>query len=779
MKRLLWTLAALIFITPITLRAGEEENIKRYTLSGYVRDAGNGEALIGATVYIKEINSGSVSNVYGFYSVSLPPGSYTFQFSYMGYTVQEFKLDLQLNITRNISLAAETQALDEVIVKAEKANANVVRTEMSMNKMEIKTIRKIPALMGEVDVLKAIQLLPGVQATSEGTSNFNVRGGNYDQNLILLDEATVYNASHLMGFFSVFNNDAIKDVKLYKGDIPATSGGRLSSLLDVRMKDGNNQEFEGTGGIGAISSRLTLEGPISRGKSSFIISGRRTYLDVFTPFSPKEEIKDNRLYFYDFNTKLNTTLNDNNRLYLSGYFGRDVFKNSFAGMEFGNKTLTARWNHLFSPRIFSNVMFLYSDYDYALSFSGSGASDFIWKYRMKDYGGKVDFTWYPDPSNTVKFGVQSTLHNLDPGTVSQGTIFNYTLPTNYSLEHGVYLSNEQDISDRLSFRYGVRWSIFQNIGKGIIYNISEDFEVGDSIVYPSGKIFNTYQGLEPRFAARYQISAVSSFKGSYTRTFQYYQVASNASTGTPLDLWFPASPNVKPQRSDQYALGYFRDFDNHKIQTSVEVYYKDMRNTIDFKDHPSLFLNRKLEGELRFGKSQAWGAEFMVQKPEGKLNGWVSYTWSRSIRNIPEVNGGQPYRAPYEKPHSISLVANYEITTRFSVGGAWVYATGSPATWPIGRAVYGNVIYPLYTGRNQYRLPDYHRLDLSVTLKPKRSLKNRMWQGEWNFSVYNAYNRHNAWAIKFMPDEENPNRTIAQKVYLFSFVPSVTYNFKF
>jgi hypothetical protein len=500
---------------------------------------------------------------------------------------------------------------------------------------------------------------------------------------------------------------------------------------------------------------------------------------VFTPLSPREEIKDNRLYFYDFNAKLNATLNDNNRLYLSGYFGRDVFKNSFAGMDFGNKTLTARWNHLFSPRIFSNVMFLYSDYDYALSFSGSGASDFIWKYRMKDLGGKVDFTWYPDPSNTIRFGVQSTMHNLNPGTVSQEPDFTYTLPANYSLEHGLYLSNEQEITGRLSVRYGIRWSIFQNIGKGVVYNISEDYEVGDSVAYPSGKIFNTYQGLEPRFAARYQLSPVSSVKASYTRSFQYYQVASNASTGTPLDLWFPASPNVKPQRSDQYALGYFRDFSNHKIQTSVEVYYKDMRNTIDFKDHPSLFLNRKLEGELRFGTSQAWGAEFMVQKPEGKLNGWLSYTWSRSIRIIPEVNEGKAYRAPYEKPHSISLVANYEFTPRFSVGAAWVYATGSPATWPIGRAVYGNVIYPLYTGRNQYRLPDYHRLDLSVTLKPKETAKKRLWQGEWNFSVYNAYNRHNAWAIKFMPDEENPNRTVAQKMYLFSIVPSVTYNFKF
>ncbi|MFN8206013.1 MAG: TonB-dependent receptor [Bacteroidales bacterium] len=779
MKRLLWTLTTLLLFTLAPLRAGEEENIKRYTLSGYVRDAGNGEALIGATIYIKELNSGSVSNIYGFYSVSLPPGTYNFQFSYMGYALQEFKIDLQGNITRNISLNAETRSLDEVIVKAEKANANVARTEMSMNKMEIKTIRKIPALMGEVDVLKAIQLLPGVQATSEGTSNFNVRGGNYDQNLILLDDATVYNASHLMGFFSVFNNDAIKDVKLYKGDIPASSGGRLSSLLDVRMKDGNNQKFTGTGGIGAISSRLTVEGPISKGVSSYIISGRRTYLDVFTPLSPKEEIKDNRLYFYDFNAKLNATLNDNNRLYLSGYFGRDVFKNSFAGMDFGNKTLTARWNHLFSPRIFSNVMFIYSDYDYALEFSGSGASDFIWKYRMKDVGTKIDFTWYPNPSNTVRAGVQSTLHNLDPGTVSQGSSFRYSLPANYSLEHGFYLSNEQELTDRLSARYGIRWSVFQNIGKGIVYNISDDFEVGDSMVYPSGKIFNTYNGLEPRLALRYQLSPLSSIKASYTRTFQYYQIASNASTGTPLDLWFPASPNVKPQRSDQYALGYFRDFDNHKIQTSVEVYYKDMRNTIDFKDHPSLFLNRKLEGELRFGNSQAWGAEFMVQKPEGRLNGWICYTWSRSIRTIPEINEGRSYRAPYEKPHSISLVANYEITQRFSVGGAWVYATGAPETRPTGRVVYGNVIYPLYSGRNQYRLPDYHRLDLSVTLRPKETSKKRLWQGEWNFSVYNAYNRHNTWTNRYMSDENVANKAKALRVFLFTIVPSVTYNFKF
>jgi hypothetical protein len=777
------TLLMLLFIFmailwPSSVKADNETG-KRITLSGYVRDAQNGESLIGATIAVIELKTGTVTNLYGFYSLSLPPGTYTFVYSYVGYASDSRNLALKENTTFNIELKLESKQIDEIIVKSTRADDNVKRLEMSISKMEIKSIRKLPALMGEVDVLKAIQLMPGVQSTSEGSSNFSVRGGSYDQNLIMLDEATVYNASHLMGFFSVFNNDAIKDVKLYKGDIPAAAGGRLSSLLDVRMRDGDYKKLSGSGGIGTISSRLTLEGPIIKDKTSFIVSGRRTYLDIFTPLSSSEELKDNRLYFYDLNVKVNHGIDQNNRLFFSGYMGRDVFKNSFAAMDFGNRTFTARWNHLFSQKLFSNLSIVYTHYDYELGFASSESTKFTWKYNMTEAGLKYDYTWYLNPNNTIKFGVQSFFHLLDPGTVSSEGIYpTYSLPPNYALEHAIYLSNEQTLTDRLSVKYGIRYSLFQNIGEATIYNIDENYKAGDSIVYPKGDIFNWYDGLEPRAGLKYEFSDMSSVKLSYSRTKQYLQLASNSTAGTPLDLWFFSGPNVKPQVADQVAAGYFRNFFGDKLQASVELYYKDMRHTIDFRDHAYLYLNPKLEAELRFGKSKAYGAEFMLQFPEGKLNGWVCYTRSHAERTIEAINNGNPYLAPYDKPNNFDIVLNYELSKRVSLGGTWIYATGTPATFPTGRFIYGNLVLPVYSSRNAYRMPAYHRLDLSVTLKGKEKAK-RLWQGEWNFSVYNAYARKNAWALKFVEDKDNPGTTYAEKIYLFSFVPSVTYNFKF
>lgn len=761
---------------------GMDENnelLKRFTVSGYIRDAANGEALIGATVYVKELKTGTIANPFGFYSLSLPAGNYTFEFSYVGYTSQKIVIELQADKTVNIQLQPEAKELEEVVVTAEKPNANVARLEMSSNKLDTKTIRSVPALMGEVDLLKVVQMLPGVTATSEGTTNFSVRGGGYDQNLILLDDAPVYNASHLMGFFSVFNNDAIRDVKLYKGDIPASAGGRLSSLLDVRMKEGNNQKFSGTGGIGSVSSRLTLEGPILKDRSSFIISGRRTYLDIFTPLSSDKQLRDSRLYFYDLTAKANATVNDRNRIFLSAYAGRDYFKNNFASMEFGNKTVTMRWNHLFSQRLFANATALYSRYDYALGFRFIEEVNFLWTYNMEDVTGKMDATWYPNPENTVRFGIQSTYHILNPGKVSSGDVFpTYVLPASYSLEHAVYMSNEQTISRRLSAKYGLRFTLFQNLGRGIVYHFDDQYVATDSVVYAAGKIFNTYSGFEPRIGLKYELNDVSSLKASYSRTRQYYQMASNSAAGTPLDLWFSASPNVKPQVADQVALGYFRDFMKHTIQASFEIYYKAMQNTIDFRDHALLYGNRKLEGELRFGESRAYGAEWMIQVPEGRLNGWISYTFSHTERTIPAINNGKTYLAPYDKPHTVYIVINYELSRRITIGSSWIYGTGAPTTFPVGRASFGNMIYPIYSERNSYRLPDYHRLDLSVTLKGKEHPK-RFWQGEWNLSVYNAYARKNTWAIQFVEDDKIANATYAQKIYLFSVVPALTYNFKF
>ena len=752
----------------------------RFTISGYIKDAENGETLIGATVYISSLKNGTVSNLYGFYSFSLKPGVYQIQFSYLGYETQEFSINLMANQTINIELTPEKKKIEEVVIKADRPEMNVKKTEMSVAKMDMKTIRQIPAFMGEVDLIKAIQLLPGVISTSEGTSSFSVRGGSADQNLILLDESTVYNASHLMGFFSVFNNDAIKDIKLYKGDIPAAYGGRLSSLLEVNMKDGNSKKFSGTGGIGLISSRLTLEGPIFNENTSFIASGRRTYADLFLPLSSNEDLKDNKLHFYDLNLKINHRFNENNRLFLSGYFGNDLFKNEFAYMSFGNGTLTMRWNHLYSQKMFSNVSLIYSKYNYALGMS-SGSTDFTWKYFMQDMGVKADFTYYPTPSYTVKYGIQSVYHSLDPGTFStsgENDSLGLAIPSNYSLEHAAYLAFEQDITPRFTIKYGIRYSLFQNMGKGTVYNLNSEYQVMDSTVYESGKIFNHYGYFEPRVGFKYELNNLTSIKGSYSRTRQYMQMATNSTAGTPLDLWFTSSPNVKPQLSDMVALGLFRNLFDQKLETSVEVYYKEMQNTIDFKDNAVLYGNPRLEAELRFGRAKSYGVETMVQFPSTRLNGWVSYTYSHTERKIKEINDGKPYLAPYDKPHTVNVVMSYELTKKVSLGATWVYATGAPLTVPTGRMEVGNVILPIYSEKNSYRMPDYHRLDLSLTLKGKQR-PGKLWQGEWNFSVYNAYMRKNAWIIKFLQDQKDPNRTYAEKVYLFSMIPSITYNFKF
>lgn len=757
------------------------ENVPgKYTISGYIKDGGNGESLIGATVFIKELKIGTAANIYGFYSISLAPGNYTIEFSFLGFTKEVKQIELKNNVTISMELKPESQVMDEVTVTADRPEMNVKKAEMSVAKMEMKTIKKIPAFMGEVDLIKAIQLLPGVQSASEGTSAFNVRGGSSDQNLILLDEATVYNASHLMGFFSVFNNDAIKDIKLFKGDIPASNGGRLASLLDVRMKDGNSKKFSGSGGIGTISSRLTLEGPILKDRTSFIVSGRRTYADMFLPLASEEALRDNKLYFYDLNMKINHKINDNNRVFASGFFGRDVFKNDFAGMDFGNQTVTVRWNHLFSPKLFSNLTAVYSQYSYALTMENNETSSVTWKYNMKDLGVKGDFTYFPIPQMTTKFGFETTKHYLDPGKIESDikNFQTFKVPENYSLENAVYISNEQDLSPKLSIKYGLRYSWFYNIGEGTVYQIDDNFQALDSTVYAKGNFYNNYGGLEPRLGFKYEFSSNMSVKGSYSRTMQYMQMASNGSAGTPMDLWFTSSPNVKPQIADQYALGIFRNFFNHKIQTSIEVYYKDLDNVIDFKDHANLYLNKKLEAELRFGTGRAYGAEFLVQFPEGKLNGWVSYTYSKVERKIKEINNGKRYLAPYSKPHNVNIVLNYDISKRVSIGCVWVYSTGAPATFPSGRMVYGNHIFPVYTERNTFRIGDYHRLDLSLTLKGKEK-PNRFWHGEWNFSLYNVYSRKNPWVTQFVQDKDNPEITTAKKVYLFPIIPAVTYNFKF
>jgi hypothetical protein len=749
----------------------------RVSLSGYIKDSQNGEALIGATIIVKELKNGTTTNLYGFYSINLPKGNYNIEITYVGFKTYSSKVNLDENKVLNIELLTDAKELEEVVIQAEKPDANVKRTEMSVAKLEMKTIKKIPALMGEVDVIKAIQLLPGVQSTSEGSSGFSVRGGSTDQNLILLDEATVYNASHLLGFFSVFNNDVIKEIKLYKGDIPASSGGRLSSLLDVRMKDGNSKEFAGTGGIGLISSRLAVEGPIIKDKASFIVSGRRTYADLFFPLLPEEGAQDASLYFYDLNLKANYIVNQNNRVYISGYLGKDFFGSGDAGFGFGNNTLTLRWNHQYNSILFSNLTFIKSNYNYKIE-NDDNTNTFKWSSDLEDYSIKLDYNLYATPENTIKFGASSTYHTFNPGKVTDfmgsGSVFK--IHNNYAYEHGIYASNEQKLFNKLTLKYGLRYSAFQNISKQNIYKYDNEFKIYDTITNPPVK---TYSALEPRLGFTFEIDSISSIKGSYSYTTQYVQLASNSNAGFPLDVWYPASNNVKPQKANQYAIGYFRNFRHNTIETSVEVYYKDMYNVIDFKDNAVLLLNSKLEGELRYGKAYSYGAEFMIQVSEKKLNGWVSYTYSRTKRKVNDISKNNWYVAPYDKPHNVAIVLNYEFTKRLSISANWVYATGTPITYPIYKTQLDDKTWLLYySGRNGSRLPDYHRLDLALILKSKHK-PNALWEGEWNFSLYNAYAHKNVWMVNFVQDKDNPNVLNGEMTYLFSVVPSVTYNFKF
>jgi hypothetical protein len=778
----LFTIFSMLLLFTVPVFADEEAEPKKLNVSGHISDSKTGEMLIGATVYVEELQTGTVSNLYGYYAVSLPPGDYTLTYSYIGYQSLTRSVVLNQDVTLEVELTPTEQQLEEVVITGERLDKNVSASEMSVIKIQSKTIKEIPALFGETDVIRAIQLLPGVKPLAEGSTGFSVRGGSSDQNLVLLDEASVYNAGHLLGFFSVFNNDAIKDVKLYKGDIPAAYGGRLSSLLDVRMKDGNMKKFSGTGGVGLISSRLTLEGPIQKDQTSFIVSGRRTYADLFIPLFGNEDLDGSKLFFWDFNAKVSHTINENNRVFASAYFGRDVFKNEFAGMDLGNNTVTVRWNHLFSKKLFSNFTFLRSRYEYELSTPEGEANSFEWKSKLVDYTGKADFTWYLNPENTIKFGASLIHHTFNPGEargIGEETFFSeYVIPKKYAFESGIYVSNEQKVGALLTLKYGLRLSMFNNIGPDTLYMFDSDYQKVDAIGKADGDIYNTYFNLEPRFGFTYMLNEVSSIKGSYSRTAQYIHLAQNSTAGTPLDIWFPSSPNVKPQLSDQGAIGYFRNLKNNTYEVSVEGYYKYMQNAIDFKDHAELLLNKELEGELRFGTAQSYGLEFMIRKQRGNFTGWVSYTLSKATRDIPEINEGNTYNAPYDKPHDISVVLNYQFSKRLVAGVNWVYSTGLPVTFPTGRAVWGNKIVPIYSDRNDYRMPDYHRLDVSLTLKPKEK-PNRKWYGEWNLSVYNAYARKNAWAINFQQDASDPYKTYAEMTYLFSIIPSISYNFNF
>jgi len=753
------------------------------TINGYVKDAETGEVLIGANIFVRELKTGTVTNNYGFYSISLKNGTYFFIFSFIGYNTIIKEITINKTQTIKIELKSVSEKITEVIVKAENENKNISRIETGMEKLRPKVISKIPSLLGEPDPIKALQLLPGVQFIKEGNSGFSIRGGSSDQNMILMDEAPVYNATHLMGFLSSFNNDAVNDLKLYKGDIPASYGGRLASVLDVRMKDGNPNKISGKGGIGLLSARFNLNGPIKKDRTTFLASARRTYLDLFLPLSGDKDISESKLYFYDLNFKLSHIINKKNKIFINTYIGHDEMESSDFKLNFGNKIFSLRWNHIFGAKLFMNATTVWSKYNYELGTNVENETDsWLWDSNIKEIGQKFDFSYYIRPKMTLRFGLQSSLHEFSPGTIKgldENSFYqSYSVEKNRALEHGLYISFETKIQRKINIRAGLRGSAFQNIGETTVYKYNRNYEVIDSTYYGSGNIFKSSFGIEPRLDLNYMIRNDWSVKVSYNRNRQYIQKASSSMAGTPLDLWFTSDCNVKPQIGDQWTIGSFKNFKNGIYRTSVELFYKKMQNTIDFVDHADLLLNKHLEGEIRTGKSNSYGIELSVKKTKGLLTGWMGYTYSRAKRTIPEINQGKTYVAPFDKPHYFTIVFNYKLGPRTSLSANWIYASGQPITTPEQYYKINGTLIPLYGERNTGRYDPYHRLDLSFILKCKNE-HHKKWQGEWIFSIYNVYNQKNAWLLRYRQDEDNPSKAYAEKTYLFPIIPSVTYNFKF
>ncbi len=766
---------------------------QKHTLSGYIKDKSTGEVMEGAVIAFKGEKAYAVTNDYGFYSVTLEDKNYDLFIQYIGYETFQQKIQLEKDTRLSINLVPNDNVSEkgaEVIDKREAEN--VQTTEMGKISLDIKEIKKLPAFMGEVDLIKTIQLMPGVKAASEGSAGFYVRGGGPDQNLILLDGSTVYNAAHLFGFFSVFNADAVKGIEVYKGTMPANYGGRLASVLDITLKEGNNQEVKVDGGIGLIASRLTIQGPIQKNKSSFIISGRRTYIDVLSkPFvKSTSNLKGTGYYFYDLNLKTNFILSDKDRLFFSGYFGRDVFtyNNTKAALNiripWGNATVTSRWNHLFTDKLFMNTMVLFSDYQFESVFSQK-YFDFKLYSGIRDVTGKVDFNWYPNTKHSVKYGVSYTMHRFIPSSASgrSGDVeFNKgRIDKLYANEGAIYITDDWDISPRLKITTGVRGSLFQHIGPFNRYIKDEAGRVVDTIVYTGKKPIKTYRNLEPRFAFRFKINEKASIKGSYIQAYQYLHLTSLSNVSLPTDIWVPSTDKVKPQFNTQYALGYFHNFKQNRYETSIEGYYKTLKNQIEFKNGTTFDqqVNDNIDNSLTFGKGRAYGVEFLIKKTEGKLNGWIGYTLSWTKRTFAALNNGLEYDARYDRRHDISIVANYQLTPKWTMAAIWVYSTGNKLTMPYARYVFEGNVVDLFGQVNNYRLPAYHRLDLSATYTKR---KTKRYESSWNFSIYNTYSRLNPYFIYLDVNGSVADGTLkvqGKKVSIFPILPSVTYNFSF
>lgn len=770
-----------LFLLPtlLSLFLFEFSFAQQVTISGTVRDASNGETLIGASVKVLESPTSGVSaNNYGFYSLSVPKGSYTIRISSIGYNAHEQKVDLGKDMRLDVSLDPNNQ-LDEVEINAVSSREQIESPQMGVNKISMKEISNVPVLFGERDVLKTIQLLPGVLAAGEGNSGFFVRGGTVDQNLVLLDEAMVYNASHLLGFFSTFNSDAIKDVNLYKGGMPAQYGGRLASVLDVNMLDGNNQQFGMDGGIGLIASRLKVEGPITKNKGSFMLSGRRTYADMFLKLSSDSSVNNSVLYFYDLNLKANYQLNQNNTVYLSGYFGKDVlgYSNEF-GFDWGNVTGTLRWNHVFSSKLFSNTSLIYSDFKYNVDISDDD-NDFQIASRIQNVNLKQDFHYFASNKSNIRFGLNLSRQEISPAGIDaseNSDINSLKIENRQGAELAAYISHEWKPVSKWSFLYGLRLNTYLLLGPGEFRTYDAEGDVAESTLYGKGKIVTSYFNLEPRFSANYRLNQQSSIKASYNRNTQNLHQLTNTTSTLPTDAWVLSSNNIQPQIADQGALGYYRNFNDDKYEFSVEVYYKDMQNQIDYKNTADLQANENVEAELVYGKGKAYGLELYLKKRVGRLNGWISYTLSRSKRRFDEINNGQWFAARQDRIHDVAIVGMYQLSKRWSISGTFIYNTGNAVTFPSGKYSIGGKSTWYYTERNGYRMPDYHRLDLGATLESK---PGKRFNSSWTFGIYNAYNRKNAYIIDFRENENDPNVTEAYKVALFGIIPSVTWNFKF
>ncbi len=761
----------------------------QFTISGYVQDNASGENLIGVSIYEKESFKGTASNQYGFYSLTLDEGNYKIIYSFIGFKNITKEINLNKNIRLNISLDSDAILTEEITITGEKLDKNISSSDMSQAKIEVQNIKQLPVILGEVDVLKSAQLLPGIQSGGEGNSGLYVRGGGPDQNLILLDEAVVYNAAHLFGFFSVFNADAIKDINIIKGGMPAEYGGRLSSVLDITMKDGNNKKYEVDGGIGLLSSRLTLQGPVQKEKSSFIISGRRTYVDVLSkPFMPEDNaFSGSGYYFYDLTTKINYRISDKDRLYLSGYFGRDVFNFSNSengiGIEipWGNATTSLRWNHLFNDKLFMNTSLIFSDYRFEFNIAQQEFELKIFS-GINDWNTKVDFLYQPNQRHTIKFGTNYTYHEFTPGNASGRSgevVFEPDeIYKQYSNEGAIYFSDDFEVSDILKIHAGLRYSSFQHSGYISFRDyIRNDFNRND----------DNYRNIEPRLSFRYKINPTTSVKGAYTQNYQYIHLASTSSVSLPTDLWVPSSAVIEPKFSEQFALGFFKNLQDNMYETSIETYYKDMTNLIEYKEGvlPEDNTNSSSDNAFVFGTGESYGAEFLVKKNKGKTTGWIGYTISKTTRYFDEVNNGEPFPAKYDRRHDLSITATHKLSKSWTLSSVFVYATGNSITLPTERYTIGGNVYTEFTSRNGYRMKPYHRLDIGATYTPK---KRKRFQSSWNFSIYNVYSRKNPYFIYFAlesPEGETgniQNGNITPKAYqvsIFPILPSVTWNFNF